>query len=190
MMPNSRPVLPPIGSSSLAEPAPVPVPRPPQPPTLNSRPLLNDMDMDGQQMYEAMYNIQAQAISTPLPQQARDSDYSELPPLASTNGPREREHERERDPPSDEEENSYDIPKPPLPIAPARRTLSEMGSSSSNFSRLSLDSDINSTAAFSDCCEAPERPPKPLPRRINSDRRPSPVPPAAPVPMPDRKSVV
>lgn len=29
--------------------------------------------------------------------------------------------------------------------------------------------------------EAPERPPKPLPRRINSERRPSPVP---PVPAP------
>lgn len=28
--------------------------------------------------------------------------------------------------------------------------------------------------------EAPERPPKPLPRRINSERRPSPVPPAPP----------
>ncbi|XP_062377767.1 E3 ubiquitin-protein ligase CBL isoform X2 [Sardina pilchardus] len=150
MMPNSRPVLPPIGSSSLVEPAP----RPSQAPVLNSRTLLNDLDSDGQQMYEAMYNIQAQAINTPLPQQARDSDYSELPPLASTNGPRERdrdrdrdrERERERDPPSEEEENSYDIPKPPLPIAPARRTLSEVGSSSANFSRLSLDSDIGNAA--------------------------------------------
>lgn len=29
--------------------------------------------------------------------------------------------------------------------------------------------------------EAPERPPKPLPRRINSERRPSPIP---PIPVP------
>ncbi|KAG5268316.1 hypothetical protein AALO_G00211210 [Alosa alosa] len=150
MMPNSRPVLPPISSSSHVEPAP----RPPQAPILNSRTLLNDLDSDGQQMYEAMYNIQAQAINTPLPQQARDSDYSELPPLASTNGPRERE----RDPPSEEEENSYDIPKPPLPIAPARRTLSEMGSSSANFSRLSLDSDIGSSAAALGVLRATARP--------------------------------
>ncbi|KAL2085944.1 hypothetical protein ACEWY4_019264 [Coilia grayii] len=176
MMPNSRPVLPPINPSfSLVEPTP----RPPQPPALNSRPLLNDMDSDGQQMYEAMYNIQAQAITTTLPQQqARDSDYSELPPLVSSNGPRERE----QDPPSEEEENSYDIPKPPLPVAPARRTLSDVVGSSASFSRLSIDNDINNAAAFTESCEAPERPPKPLPRRMNSDRRPSPVPPSTPIP--------
>uniref|UniRef100_A0A3Q1BJ36 E3 ubiquitin-protein ligase CBL n=1 Tax=Amphiprion ocellaris TaxID=80972 RepID=A0A3Q1BJ36_AMPOC len=33
------------------------------------------------------------------------------------------------------------------------------------------------SSAFSEPVEAPERPPKPLPRRINSERRPSPVPP-------------
>lgn len=32
-------------------------------------------------------------------------------------------------------------------------------------------------AAFMEVIEAPERPPKPLPRRINSERRHSPVPP-------------
>lgn len=37
------------------------------------------------------------------------------------------------------------------------------------------------SSAFSEPVEAPERPPKPLPRRINSERRPSPVP---PVPAP------
>lgn len=36
-------------------------------------------------------------------------------------------------------------------------------------------------AAFVEAIEAPERPPKPLPRRINSERRHSPVP---PVPTP------
>lgn len=38
-----------------------------------------------------------------------------------------------------------------------------------------------SPSAFVEPVEAPERPPKPLPRRINSERRPSPVP---PVPAP------
>uniref|UniRef100_A0A3B1IPB6 E3 ubiquitin-protein ligase CBL n=1 Tax=Astyanax mexicanus TaxID=7994 RepID=A0A3B1IPB6_ASTMX len=89
------------------------------------------------------------------------SDYSELPPLASSNGPRDSEFE--------EEENGYDIPKPPLPVA--RRTLSEVSSLSSAFSRISVET--------FDSVDAPERPPKPLPRRISSERRPSPVPPGA-----------
>ena len=38
------------------------------------------------------------------------------------------------------------------------------------------------SSAFSDMVEAPERPPKPLPRRINSERRHSPVPPVPGVP--------
>ena len=40
---------------------------------------------------------------------------------------------------------------------------------------------LSVTSAFSELVEAPERPPKPLPRRINSERRHSPVP---PVPAP------
>uniref|UniRef100_A0A3Q1JM90 E3 ubiquitin-protein ligase CBL n=1 Tax=Anabas testudineus TaxID=64144 RepID=A0A3Q1JM90_ANATE len=79
----------------------------------------------------------------------------------------------------EEEENGYDFPKPRLPQPPARRTLSELGGSSSSSS--SSSSCSSSTAAFSQPVEAPERPPKPLPRRINSERRPSPVP---PVPTP------
>uniref|UniRef100_A0A673KS45 E3 ubiquitin-protein ligase CBL n=1 Tax=Sinocyclocheilus rhinocerous TaxID=307959 RepID=A0A673KS45_9TELE len=91
-------------------------------------------------------------------------DYSELPPLTCSNGP--------RDPVGacgEEEENSYDYPKPHIPTNLARRTLSDVNPTSSAFSRLSID--------IMDPTEAPERPPKPLPRRINSDRRPSPVPP-------------
>lgn len=38
------------------------------------------------------------------------------------------------------------------------------------------------SSAFSEPVEAPERPPKPLPRRINSERRPSPVPPIPALP--------
>uniref|UniRef100_A0A8C4EQA1 E3 ubiquitin-protein ligase CBL n=1 Tax=Dicentrarchus labrax TaxID=13489 RepID=A0A8C4EQA1_DICLA len=98
-------------------------------------------------------------------------DYSELPPLAMTNGPRDHAAEDR-----EEEENGYDFPKPRLPMPPARRTLSELGGSSSSSS--SSSSCSSSTAALS---QAPERPPKPLPRRINSERRPSPVP---PVPAP------
>ncbi|KAI4904555.1 hypothetical protein NFI96_029620 [Prochilodus magdalenae] len=163
MTPSSRPVLPTM-IPVLGET----VPRPPQTNSLsNSRPLLSDMDSEGPQMYEAMYNIQAQALAASLPHQARDSDYSELPPLASSNGPRDME--------CDEEENGYDIPKPPLPIA--RRTLSEVSNVSATFSRLSVESEPGASASLDS--EAPERPPKPLPRRINSERRPSPVPPGA-----------
>uniref|UniRef100_A0A3P9A5B9 E3 ubiquitin-protein ligase CBL n=1 Tax=Esox lucius TaxID=8010 RepID=A0A3P9A5B9_ESOLU len=102
-------------------------------------------------------------------------DYSELPPQPSTNGPVWDALCPVREPPCAvseelEEENGYDFPKPPLPVAPARRTLSELGAAS--VSRLSVDT-------FSESNEAPERPPKPLPRRINSERRPSPVPPGS-----------
>uniref|UniRef100_A0A673L6K8 E3 ubiquitin-protein ligase CBL n=1 Tax=Sinocyclocheilus rhinocerous TaxID=307959 RepID=A0A673L6K8_9TELE len=94
--------------------------------------------------------------------------YSELPPLTCSNGP--------RDPVDacgvEEEENSYDYPKPHIPTNLARRTLSDINPTSSAFSRLSMDSELGASAT-------PERPPKPLPRRINSDRRPSPVPPGA-----------
>lgn len=166
MTPSSRPVLP----SASGEV----VPRPPQPLSLSPRSMLNELESESPQMYEAMYNIQAQALTASAPQ-ARDSDYSELPPLTCSNGP--------RDPvgayAEEEEENSYDYPKPHLSAAPARRTLSDANSSSSAFSRLSLDSDLGAAATVLDPSEAPERPPKPLPRRINSDRRPSPVPPGA-----------
>uniref|UniRef100_A0A673WTD7 E3 ubiquitin-protein ligase CBL n=1 Tax=Salmo trutta TaxID=8032 RepID=A0A673WTD7_SALTR len=97
---------------------------------------------------------------------------AQLPPLASTNCPIWEIPCPVQEPPEEvEEENGYDIPKPVLPMAPARRTLSELGATSSAaFSRLSMDT-------FSDSSDAPERPPKPLPRRINSEHRPSPIPP-------------
>ncbi|XP_015235913.1 PREDICTED: E3 ubiquitin-protein ligase CBL [Cyprinodon variegatus] len=188
MIPSSRPIaVPPI-------PDTLPVQRPPQPqpmaalqahtqaPTLNSR--LTVGAEDGPMLAEAMYNIQARL------QPAIDSDYSELPPLLVTNGPRDHAAEDR-----DEDDNGYDFPKPRLPQPPARRTLSEIGGSLSSssssssscsssvaaFSRLSLDSDIGAAASVLEPVEAPERPPKPLPRRINSERRHSPVP---PVPVP------
>ncbi|KAG7483528.1 hypothetical protein MATL_G00039390 [Megalops atlanticus] len=167
MSPSSRPVHLPLGANMRDVP-----PRPPQPSALSSRVILSDMDTEGPQMYEAMYNIQAQSLTAVSPQ-ARDSDYSDLPPGASTNGPREPTSEDEDD------DNGYDFPKPPLPITPARRTLSDISGASATFSRLSIDNDFGAGACFSESGQAPERPPKPLPRRINSDRRPSPVPPGA-----------
>ncbi|XP_043115825.1 E3 ubiquitin-protein ligase CBL isoform X1 [Puntigrus tetrazona] len=167
MTPSSRPVLP-----SAAEEA---VPRPPPPHSLSPRSMLSEMESESPQMYEAMYNIQAQALTASAPHQARDSDYSELPPLTCSNGPRDpvgacRE---------EEQENSYDYPKPHIPTNLARRTLSDINPTSSAFSHLSMDSELGAAATVMDPTEAPERPPKPLPRRINSDRRPSPVPPGA-----------
>uniref|UniRef100_A0A673WRS3 E3 ubiquitin-protein ligase CBL n=1 Tax=Salmo trutta TaxID=8032 RepID=A0A673WRS3_SALTR len=104
---------------------------------------------------------------------------AQLPPLASTNCPIWEIPCPVQEPPEEvEEENGYDIPKPVLPMAPARRTLSELGATSSAaFSRLSMDSEPGASASFSDSSDAPERPPKPLPRRINSEHRPSPIPP-------------
>ncbi|MBN3318014.1 CBL ligase, partial [Atractosteus spatula] len=169
MTPSSRPVLPPLNPG-----APETIPRPPQTNSFSSRVMVTDLEGEVPQMYEAMYNIQSQALlAISQPALARDSDYSDLPPASSCNGPGE--------PGSDEDDDTgYDFPKPPLPIAPARRTLSDISSSSSAFSRLSVDSEgASPSASFGDLSQAPERPPKPLPRRINSERRPSPVPPGA-----------
>ncbi|XP_069038498.1 E3 ubiquitin-protein ligase CBL isoform X2 [Lepisosteus oculatus] len=169
MTPSSRPLLPPLNPG-----APETIPRPPQTNSFSSRVMVTDLEGEVPQMYEAMYNIQSQALSAiSQPALARDSDYSELPPAGSCNGPGA--------PGSDEDDDAgYDFPKPPLPIAPARRTLSDISSSSSAFSRLSVDGEgAAPSASFGDLSQAPERPPKPLPRRINSERRPSPVPPGA-----------
>uniref|UniRef100_A0A8C6PKE8 E3 ubiquitin-protein ligase CBL n=1 Tax=Nothobranchius furzeri TaxID=105023 RepID=A0A8C6PKE8_NOTFU len=66
----------------------------------------------------------------------------------------------------EEEDNGYDFPRPPLPMPPTRRTLSEMVNP------------LFVLLAILELAEAaPERPPKPLPRRINSERHHSPVPP-------------
>ncbi|KAJ8280587.1 hypothetical protein GJAV_G00056550 [Gymnothorax javanicus] len=166
MTPSSRPVLPPAGASGGEA-----VPRPPQPNAIGSWPVLDEGD-DGQQMYEAMYNIHTHGLAASLPHQARESDYSELPPLAScNNGPRDPQTE-------EEEENGYDVPKSLISTGTTRRTLSEIAAASASFSRVSVESELAAGSSFSESGEAPERPPKPLPRRINSDRRASPVPPA------------
>ncbi|MBN3293341.1 CBL ligase, partial [Polypterus senegalus] len=168
MSPSSRPVLPP--HPTLPQEANN---RGPPLAASNPRLVVGDLELEGPQMYEAMFNIHSQAFACEG-QQAKDSDYSELPPstasasLSASNGPGDTESD---------EENSYDIPKPPLPIAPARRTFSDISSVASAFYRVSVDSNPAAPNPFlTDSSQAPERPPKPLPRRINSDRRPSPVP--------------
>ncbi|TRZ02059.1 hypothetical protein DNTS_031649 [Danionella cerebrum] len=167
MTPSSRPVLP-SGAGEV-------VPRLPPPRSLSPS-MLNEMESESPQMYEAMYNIQAQALTASGPHQARDSDYSELPPLTCCNGPRDAAAASGGE---EEEENSYDYPKPHLAATVARRTLSDANPTSSAFSHLSLDGDLGAASTVMDSSEAPERPPKPLPRRINSERRPSPVTPGA-----------
>ncbi|KAJ7990462.1 hypothetical protein DPEC_G00300560 [Dallia pectoralis] len=176
MTPSSRPSL--AVAPDVVE-THAPVSSLPNPHLLRS--ILSDTD-NGPQMYEAMFNIQAQSQGTNLPHIPSASDYSELPPQPSTNGPIWDPPCPVREPPCPvseelEEENGYDIPKPPLPVAPARRPLSELGAAS--ISRLSLDSDPKASSYFSESNEAPERPPKPLPRRFNSERRPTPVPPGS-----------
>ncbi|XP_077695793.1 E3 ubiquitin-protein ligase CBL isoform X3 [Eretmochelys imbricata] len=109
-------------------------------------------------MYEAMYNIQSQATSADL-ETTNTSDEGDMAAASASNGPEESENE----------EDGYDIPKPPLPIATARRTLSDISNATSAFSRMSLDCDP--ITGSSDGSQVPERPPKPLPRRINSERK-------------------
>ncbi|XP_019748290.1 E3 ubiquitin-protein ligase CBL isoform X2 [Hippocampus comes] len=174
MIPSSRPILPAVASPPMGESPPVSRSSQPhcvlaiqaqaQTIAFNPRPTLTELE-DGLPMYEAMYNIQARS------QEASDSDYSELPPLPMTNGPREHTAEDRED-----EDNGYDFPHPRLPMPPIRRTFSELGGSSSSTSS-SSSSSSSAVACMSESAEAPERPPKPLPRRINSERRPSPVPP-------------
>ncbi|XP_030393914.1 E3 ubiquitin-protein ligase CBL [Gopherus evgoodei] len=109
-------------------------------------------------MYEAMYNIQSQATSSDL-ETTNTSDEGDMAAANASNGPEESENE----------EDGYDIPKPPLPVATARRTLSDISNATSAFSRMSLDYDP--VTGSSDGSQVPERPPKPLPRRINSERK-------------------
>ncbi|KAK2532786.1 Cbl [Columba guinea] len=109
-------------------------------------------------MYEAMYNIHSQAASSAF-EPVNNSDEGDLAAAAASNGPEESENE----------EDGYDVPKPPLPAVIARRTLSDISNATPAFSRMSLENDP--VTGFADSSQAPERPPKPLPRRINSERK-------------------
>uniref|UniRef100_A0A2K6BV70 E3 ubiquitin-protein ligase CBL n=1 Tax=Macaca nemestrina TaxID=9545 RepID=A0A2K6BV70_MACNE len=106
--------------------------------------------------YEAMYNIQSQAPS--VTESSTFGEGSSAAAHANT-GPEEPENE----------DDGYDVPKPPVPAVLARRTLSDISNASSSFGWLSLDGDP--TTNVTEGSQVPERPPKPFPRRINSERK-------------------
>ncbi|XP_044295404.1 E3 ubiquitin-protein ligase CBL isoform X4 [Varanus komodoensis] len=116
-----------------------------------------DQDLDGC-TYEAMFNIHTQAVPA-TSEGASIPDGGDVAAASITNGPEESENE----------EDGYDVPRPAVHNATARRTLSDISNATSAFSRASLDGDV--LAALSDGSQVPERPPKPLPRRINSERK-------------------
>nr|XP_057943943.1 E3 ubiquitin-protein ligase CBL-like [Doryrhamphus excisus] len=146
---------------------------PPPPPSLSQANHLNDasgdrLDVDSgdPQVYESMCNIQAQAGSSEAANQERPQHSSAA---AQANA-------------SFEDVYEYDCPRPVAPPAPARRALSDMNGPSKAFSSLSIDGAVEASLFASD----PERPPKPLPRRANSDRRARPLNRELPAPFPDQ----
>ncbi|CAB1448205.1 unnamed protein product [Pleuronectes platessa] len=132
-----------------------------------------ESDSDDPQVYESMFNIQAQAGSCETPQ---TSDLDHPPPPAAV--PQDKKEDS-----SEEEIYEYDCPRPVVPPAPTRRTMSDMSGPSAAFSSLSIDGAVEASM-FAAAVE-PERPPKPLPRRANSDRRPRPINRDYPAPLPD-----
>ncbi|XP_046876450.1 E3 ubiquitin-protein ligase CBL [Hypomesus transpacificus] len=151
------------------------IPPPPPPQTTNnhhdSRSVVCDGDWEDPQVYESMCNIQAQAgAADALPPQAADSDHLYLPPAVPPHSMEEAQSE---------DVYEYDYPRPVVPPAPARRALSDVSGSSSSFSCLSLDGAPPMEPTMFVAGPEPERPPKPLPRRVNSDRRPHPLTPEA-----------
>ncbi|KAJ7997004.1 hypothetical protein DPEC_G00224410 [Dallia pectoralis] len=152
---------------------PPPPPPPPQPQTIiqDSRSVMCDVDCDDPQVYESMCNIQAQTAEPPLalPQQPPESDYLIPPPAVPLHHVIEELES--------EDVYDYDYPRPLTPVAPlappapARRTLSEVTGTSAAFCFLPTDSPSTVDASMFASAEEVERPPKPLPRRVNSDRR-------------------
>ncbi|XP_029556131.1 E3 ubiquitin-protein ligase CBL [Salmo trutta] len=168
--------LPAAGPSCVMAGAVMPAPPPLQPTNHDSRTVACDVDCEDPQVYESMCNIQGQASATEplplpsLPQQPPESDYLIPPPAVPLHHMVE-----EMD---DEDEYEYDYPRPQAPPAPARRTLSDVTGTSAAFSCLSMDSPSIDASTFASG-QDPERPPKPLPRRVNSDHRPRPFTPDA-----------
>ncbi|XP_026010350.1 E3 ubiquitin-protein ligase CBL-like [Astatotilapia calliptera] len=133
---------------------------------------VGDRDSEDPQDYESMCNIQAQAGSSETTQN------SELYHPQHSAVPQDKKEEA-----SVEDVYEYDFPRPVVPPAPARRALSDIGGPSAAFSNLNIDSAVDPSmfVAGGD----PERPPKPLPQRANSDRRPRPLNRKPPPPPPD-----
>ncbi|XP_045060016.2 E3 ubiquitin-protein ligase CBL isoform X3 [Desmodus rotundus] len=108
--------------------------------------------------YEAMYHIQSQVV--PPDTESSTFGAGDLTASHAGIGPEESENE----------DDGYDVPKPPVPAVLARRTLSDISNASSSFGWLSLEGDPTN---FTEGSQVPERPPKPFPRRINSERKAS-----------------
>uniref|UniRef100_A0A3Q1IB68 E3 ubiquitin-protein ligase CBL n=1 Tax=Anabas testudineus TaxID=64144 RepID=A0A3Q1IB68_ANATE len=129
-----------------------------------------DSDSEDPQVYESMCNIQTQAGSSDT---AQTSDQDHPQPLAPASQDKKVDT-------SMEDVYEYDCPRPTVPPAPTRRMLSD---TSASLSTLIVDSAVEASM-FAASVE-PERPPKPLPRRANSDRRPRPVNRELPAPLPE-----
>uniref|UniRef100_A0ABM5EQF1 E3 ubiquitin-protein ligase CBL n=1 Tax=Pogona vitticeps TaxID=103695 RepID=A0ABM5EQF1_9SAUR len=124
-----------------------------------SRGLECDQEIDGC-TYESMFNIHSQAASSGFEAASVSEGGDAAAAGKAANGPEESENE----------EDGYDVPRPASHATVARRTLSDISNATSAFGRASLDGDV--LTGFSDGSrEVPERPPKPLPRRINSERK-------------------
>lgn len=150
MCPSSRPVVPsvPVGPTADAMRPSSPTVRP-----FECDPLIEQI------RYEQMGTIQVQATAS---DPAAMSGEEDLPVGLLSNGPEEPE----------EEEDFYDVPRPHLPVALNRPPLADVTGVLPAFNRMSLDSDqLASATGFVDPSQVPERPPKPLPRRMNSERR-------------------
>uniref|UniRef100_A0A674H6V4 E3 ubiquitin-protein ligase CBL n=1 Tax=Taeniopygia guttata TaxID=59729 RepID=A0A674H6V4_TAEGU len=118
---------------------------------------LRVLDCDQQpegSMYEAMYNIHSQAASSAF-EAVTTSDEGNLAAGSASNGPEESENE----------EDGYDVPKPPLPVASARRTLSDISNATPAFSRMSLENDPATGLQVPSGRQAAAA------RRINSERK-------------------
>ncbi|XP_062288542.1 E3 ubiquitin-protein ligase CBL-like [Scomber scombrus] len=137
---------------------------------------VDDSDSEDPQVYESMCNIQAQAGSAEAAQTS-ELDHPQHSSAASQD---------KLDDTSLEDVYEYDCPRSILPPAPTRRAISEIAGPSSAFSTLSIDVAVEASmfAAGVD----PEQPPKPLPRRANSDRRPQPLNREFSAPLPDLPS--
>ncbi|XP_063798987.1 E3 ubiquitin-protein ligase CBL isoform X2 [Pseudophryne corroboree] len=149
MCPSSRPVIPPVvpqmETKWSVETAP--------PGMWPSEP------QDERESYETMYNIQCQAAPLVMELGIEGEEFS----VIFNNGPNDEDE--------DVDDNGYDIPKPHLPVTPTRRTLSDISNAAPAFTSMTISRD--SGAALESTI--PERPPKPFPRRMNSERRPAPA---------------
>ncbi|XP_028276703.1 E3 ubiquitin-protein ligase CBL-like isoform X2 [Parambassis ranga] len=147
------------------------VPPPPSQANNHNDSEVGDSDSEDPQVYESMCNIQSQAGSFEEHTQASDLDH-----------PQYSAKDKKEDA-SVEDVYEYDCPRPVVPPAPTRRTLSEISGPSTAFSNLSVDGAVE--ASMFTAGVDPERPPKPLPRRANSDRRPRPMNREFHSPLPD-----